>query len=84
MSKFIRIKNIIININYIQSISVNVNPNTYYIRMASNSFEGSSWKFGIVGLGTISSHNSEITICETNDQEDYKKVTKWINTKIVE
>ena len=40
MSKFIKLKNLIININYIQTIVIK--PNKYYINVVSNKFDGSN------------------------------------------
>ena len=78
MSKFIKLTNLIININYIQSIVIK--PNKYYINVVSNKFDGSSWSVvpGL-GMGTISSYNSEIEVCETENAGDYKIVSHWID-----
>jgi hypothetical protein len=76
MSKFIKLTNLIININCIQSIVIK--PNKYYILIASNKFDGSKWSFAGFGFGTISSYNSEIEICETQHSSDYKIVSDWI------
>jgi hypothetical protein len=77
MSKFIKLTNLIININCIQSIVIK--PNKYYILIASNKFDGSKGSFSGFGFGTISSHNSEIEVCETQHSIDYKIVSDWIN-----
>ena len=77
MSKFIKLTNFIININYIHSIVIK--PNKYYINVASNKFDGSGWKLPGFGIVTISSYNSEIEICETKHSSDYKIVSDWIN-----
>jgi hypothetical protein len=77
MSKFIKLTNLIININYIQSIIIK--PNKYYILVASNKFNGSKWSCAGFGIGTISSYNSEIEVCETQHSIDYKIVSDWIN-----
>jgi len=83
MSKFIKLTNLIININCIQSIVIK--PNKYYILIASNKFDGSKWSFAGFGFGTISSYNSEIAsynseieVCETQHSSDYKIVSEWI------
>ena len=77
MSKFIKLTNLIININYIQSIVIK--PNKYYINVVSNNFDGSKWSIAGFGMGTISSYNSEIEVCETKHSSDYKIVSEWIN-----
>ena len=77
MSKFIKLKNLIININYIQTIVVK--PNKYYINVVSNKLDGTSWNVPVFGFGTISSYNTEIEVCETKHSSDYKIVSRWID-----
>ena len=77
MSKFIKLTNLIININYIHSIGIK--PNKYYIYVMSNKFDGSKWSVAGFGIGTISSYNSEIEVCESKHSNDYKIVSNWIN-----
>ena len=77
MSKFIKLKNLIININYIQTIVIK--PNKYYINVMTNTFDGSNWSSPVFGVGTISSYNSEIEVCETEHSSDYKKISDWID-----
>jgi hypothetical protein len=79
MSKFIKLTNLIININYIRSIVIK--PNKYYINVASNNFDGSNWNISGFGMGTISSYNYEIELCETKHSSDYKIVSDWINNQ---
>jgi hypothetical protein len=76
MSKFIKLTNLIININCIHSIVIK--PNKYYIHVVSNKFDGSKWSVAGFGMGTISSHNSEIEVCETKHPGDHKIVSDWI------
>ena len=76
MSKFIKLTNLI-NINYIQSIVIK--PNKYYIHVESNKFDGLKWRIAGFGIGTISSHNSEIEVYETQHSSDYKIVSDSIN-----
>jgi hypothetical protein len=73
MSKFIKLTNLIININYIQTIVIK--PNKYYINVMSNKFDGSNW----IAIGNVSSDNSEIEVCETKHSSDYKKISDWID-----
>ena len=77
MSKFIKLTNFIININHIHSILIK--PNKYYIHLTSNKFDGFKWDVGGFGIGTITSHNSEIEVCETKHSSDYKIVSDWID-----
>jgi len=76
MSKFLKLTNFTININYIHSIVIK--PNKYSINVASNKFDGSQWSVPGFGMGTISSYNSEIEVCETKHSSDYKIVSDWI------
>jgi hypothetical protein len=76
MSKFIKLTNLIINTNYIQSIVIK--PNKYYINVAINKFDGSQWSVTGFGMGTISSYNNEIEVCETKHSSDYKILNDWI------
>jgi hypothetical protein len=77
MSKFIKLKNLIININYIQTIVIK--PNKYYINVMSNKFDGSNWSSPVIGIGNVSSCNFEIEVCETKHSSDYKKFSDWID-----
>ena len=77
MTKFIKLKNLIININFIQSIIIK--PNKYYINVVSNKFDGSNWSSPLFGIGTISSYNSEIEVCQNENSNDYKIVSDWID-----
>jgi hypothetical protein len=77
MTKFIKLTNLIINTKYIQSIVIK--PNKYYINVLSNKFDGSNWNSPIYGMGIISSYNSEIEVCETENSRDYKIVSDWID-----
>lgn len=77
MSKFIKLTNLLININYIQSITIK--PNKYYIHVVSNKFDGSKWSIAGFGIGSISSHNFHVEVCETNHSSDYKIVSNWID-----
>lgn len=79
MSKFIKLTNLIININYIQSIVIK--PNKYCINLASCKFDGSNWSVTGFGMGTVSSYNSEIEVCETKHPSNYKIVSDWIDNQ---
>jgi hypothetical protein len=45
----------------------------------SNKFEGLHFSLVGTGGGTISSHNSEIIVCETKNSIDYKILSDWID-----
>ena len=77
MSKFIKLKGLIININYIQSIVIN--PNKYFINIVTNKIDGVSWKVAGSGIGNIQSYNYQVEVCETKNSSDYKIVSNWID-----
>lgn len=77
MSQFLKLTNIIINKNYIQSISIK--PNKYCIHVISNNFDGTNFTAAGFGFGNISSRNFEIEVCETKDSRDYKIVSDLID-----
>ena len=60
MSKFLRLTNLIININHIHIIDIK--PNKYCINIVSNQFNGLQWTAAGFGFGNISSHNFEILL----------------------
>ena len=45
----------------------------------SNKFDGSNWSCPVIGIGNVSSYNSEIEVCETEHSSDYKKISDWID-----
>ena len=77
MSKFIKLTNLVININYIHSIVIK--PNKYYINIMSNKIDGSNFSVAGSGFGNISSHNYEIEVCETKHSSNYKIVSDFID-----
>jgi len=77
MSKFIKLTTLIINTNNIQSIFIK--PNKYIIHIVSNKIDGSMWNIAGFGMGTISSYNYEIEVCETKHSSDYKTLSQWID-----
>ena len=76
MSKFIKLTNFLLNANDIHKIVIQ--PNKYYIHIVSKKLDGFNWSIGGFGLGYISSHTSEIEVCETKHSIDYKIVSDWI------
>ena len=79
MSKFIKITNLILNVKYIQSITVK--PDKYQINMVSSMFDGKSISVAGFGIGSISSHNAEIEVCRIKQSNDYKIVSDWIDSQ---
>jgi len=77
MSKFMKLTNLLLNTNDIHKIVIQ--PNKYYIHIAPRKIDGFSWSIGGFGIGTISSHTSEIELCKTKDSIDYKIVSDWIS-----
>jgi hypothetical protein len=77
MSRFLKLTNSIINLNYIYKIDIT--PTKYYIYIDSKELDGNSINFCGSGWGNISKRLTIFQICETNDPIDYKKVTHWIN-----
>lgn len=79
MSRFIKITNLILNVKYIQSISVK--PDKYHIHMVSSMFDGKSISVAGFGIGSISSHNAEIEVCKIKNSIDYKIISDWIDSQ---
>lgn len=78
MSKFIKLTNLMINANYIHSIVIK--PNKYCINVISNKLDGFQFSaVGGFGIGGLYSNNCEIEVCETNNANDYKTISKWID-----
>ena len=74
MSRFLKLTDCMINVNHIRYIVFN-KPNEYKIDLAVNWFKG----FWMLGSGSVSCENYEVTVCEKEHPEDYKIVTEWIN-----
>jgi hypothetical protein len=77
MSKFIKLTKFLLNVNDIHKIVIE--PNKYYIHIASKKIDGFIWGISGFGVGTISSYSSEIEVCEKKHSIDYKIVTDWIS-----
>jgi hypothetical protein len=74
MKKFLVLTKDIINVKYIHNIVIK--DNKYIINLLSNNnFTG----FIIYGSGYISNNNDEPIIIEKND-DDYKKITEFIES----
>ena len=71
MSRFIKFTSTLINTRYIRKISLD---NEMYKLHYHDGFFG----VYILTLGMIDTCSKEITICKTNDPDDYKIMTEWI------
>ena len=74
--KFLRLTNMILNVNNINKISIK--PNKYYINY-SNNINGGGFVFFYAGFWNIKSGN-ELEICKINDPNDYETITKLIES----
>jgi len=74
MSQFIKLTSMIINKNLITSVFVK--PNKYHIYTIENNING----YMLFGNGGASSSPEKIVICKEKDAEDYKIISKWVNS----
>jgi len=74
MSHFIKLTSMIINKNLITSVFIK--PNKYHIYTVENNING----YTLFGSGGASSSPEKIVICEEKSPEDYKIISKWIDT----
>jgi hypothetical protein len=74
MSQFIKLTSMIINKNLITSIFMK--QNKYHIYTIENNING----FMLLGSGGIDSSPEKIVICQEKSPEDYKIISKWIDT----
>jgi len=74
MSRFLRLKNLIINTNNITTIKQN--GSKYTISIKKQNIDG----FFIFGFGTINTTYEKFVFCEKKDESDYREITKWIDT----
>ena len=78
MSKFLKLTNFLLNTNDIHKIVIQ--SNKYCIHIVSKQIDGFIWGVGGgFGIGNIYSYTSEIKVCKTNNSNDYKIVTDWID-----
>jgi hypothetical protein len=64
----------IINKNLITSVFIK--PNKYHIYTIENNING----YMLFGSGGASSSPEKIVVCKEKDTEDYKIISKWIDT----
>ena len=74
MIHFIKLTSKIINIKHINIISIL--PNKYNIYVRSNDSYGNMF----FGSGHLSSADYKVEICANKTPEDYKTVSKWIDS----
>ena len=74
MSQFIKLTSMIINKNLI--VSVFKKQNKFHIHTIENNING----FMLFGSGGVDSSPEKIIICEDKSPEDYKIISKWIDT----
>ncbi len=74
MSQFLKLTSMIINKKLITSVFIK--PNKYHIYTVENNING----FMIFGSGGANSSPEKIVICEKMDPEDYKTISKWIDS----
>ena len=72
MSRFLRLTNLLFNVNQIRKIEIK--PNEYKIHLIPSELSG----FTLVGSGTFQSAAETYTISEKNNETDYKIVSDWI------
>lgn len=81
MSKFLKLTNFLLNTNDIHKIVIH--PNKYYIHIVSKEIDGfnlgGGFGVGNISFGNISSYTCKIEVCETNNSNDYKIVSDWID-----
>jgi len=74
MKQFIKLTSLIINKNLITSVFIK--SNKYYIYTIENNING----FMLLGTGGSSSSPEKIVICGEKSPEDYKIISKWIDS----
>ena len=72
MSRFLRLTNLLINVNQIRRIDIK--PNEYKIHVIPSELSG----FMLLGSGTFQSAAERYTISEKEHETDYKMISEWI------
>ena len=72
MSRFLRLTNLLINVNQIRRIDIK--PNEYKIHLIPSELSG----FMLLGSGTFQSAAERYTISEKEHETDYKMISEWI------
>ena len=74
MSQFIKLTSMIINKNLITSVFIK--PNKFHIYTIENNING----YMLFGSGGAISSPEKIVVCEEKNPEDYKIISKWIDS----
>ena len=72
MSRFLKLSKCVINTQLIRYVLIE--PTKYEFKLMSGTLSG-AW---LMGSGSISTDNSQVTICEKENPNDFKQVTEWI------
>ena len=72
MSRFLRLTNLLINVNQIRRIDIK--PNEYKIHLIPSELSG----FMLLGSGTFQSAAERYTVSEKENETDYKMISEWI------
>ena len=72
MSRFLRLTNLLFNVNQIRRIDIK--PNEYKIHLIPSELSG----FILLGGGTFQSAAETYTISEKEHETDYKMISEWI------
>ncbi len=71
--RFLKLKDIVINTSHIKYIKIQ--PNTYVINLGHYNYGGF-----FMGTGPINCNPNNITVCNTQDPEEYNIVNQWLAT----
>jgi hypothetical protein len=72
MSRFLRLTNLLFNVNQIRRIDIK--PNEYKIHLIPSELSG----FIFLGSGTFQSAAETYTVSEKENETDYKMISEWI------
>lgn len=78
MSRFIKFSHLLLNTNDIHKIVIT--SNKYNIYICGKQIEGNGYLFCASGATSVSSYTEEMEVCKTKNEDDYKILSKWINT----
>lgn len=72
MSRFLRLTNMLLNVNQIRLIEIS--PDKYTIRMNAHHING----FVIFGTGYFESYKHDFDCCKKEHSTDYKIISEWL------
>ena len=72
MSRFLRLKSCLLNVNQIRYIDIK--PDEYKISLIGSELKG----FLMFGSGSIDSDNTRIRVCKKEHLEDFTIVSEWL------